>query len=113
MRKIVYLSVLLLSFCSLRGQIAGSSAVHFIKNQGQWDAAVRYRADVPGGFLFLKSHSMLYVFYDTDALRKRHAGGNLTAKNAPVLPESKVQDGIKAHAVEVFFENTSAPAVPL
>ena len=107
MRRIVYLLILLLNLGGLRAQIAGSSAVHFIKNQGQWDAAVRYRADVPGGFLFLKSHSMCYVFYDTDALSKRHAGSKLTAKNAPLLPLTKENEGIKAHAVEVFFENSN------
>lgn len=107
MRIVRYFVFSFLGIFTVRAQVAGTSAVHFIKNQGQWDAVVRYRADVPGGFLFLKSHSMLYVFYDTEALSKRHAGNKLTAKNAPILASGQPSEGIKAQAVEVFFEGSS------
>ena len=35
------------------------ASVRFVRNQGQWDASVRYRADIPGGYLLLKEKSLM------------------------------------------------------
>ena len=44
-----------------------TAAVHFTKNQGQWEQTIRYRADIPGGYLLLKEKSLRYVFIDVEA----------------------------------------------
>jgi hypothetical protein len=51
------------------------SAVRFIKNKGQWNEVIRYRADIPGGYLVLKNQSLLHVFTDDQAQRRNHAAG--------------------------------------
>lgn len=79
-----------------------STAVRFVRNQGQWDATVLYRADIPGGYLQLKEKSLRYVFIDVDAVRSRHAN---TIEN----PAARISDLINGHIVEVFFENSGIP----
>ncbi len=75
-------------------------AVRFIKNNGQWNEAIRYRAEIPGGYLVLKNQSLLYVFMDTDSQRRRHA----------TTPDPNSSDVVNGHSVEVFFEgNQPAP----
>ncbi|MEZ4905590.1 MAG: hypothetical protein R2822_29425 [Spirosomataceae bacterium] len=77
-----------------------TAAVRFVRNQGQWDAAVRYRADIPGGYLLLKQKSLMYVFMEAEGIRSRHAtvGNNAAARTADLL---------NGHAVEVFFEGAN------
>ncbi len=76
------------------------AAVRFVRNQGQWDASVRYRADIPGGYLLLKEKSLMYVFFEANALVSRHAmGGNSAA--------ARTSDMVNGHAVEVLFEGAN------
>jgi gliding motility-associated-like protein len=84
--------------------------VKFVKNLNQWDKDVLYRADLPGGFLFIKSSSLHYVFYDTKAMGRIHAHGSEhgNAKQALSAPESKQ---IQAHGFEVHFEGASTNAI--
>jgi gliding motility-associated-like protein len=76
------------------------AAVRFVRNQGQWDAAVRYRADIPGGYLLLKEKSLMYVFYEADALRSNHAATGRTAA-------ARANTQLNGHAVEVAFEGAN------
>ncbi len=76
-------------FVAARGQASPGNGAIFVQNKGQWPAEVQFRADIPGGFLFLKSHSLHYVFYDTKAVADHHATGQ------------PVSDVIRAHGVEV------------
>ncbi|MBO0935328.1 gliding motility-associated C-terminal domain-containing protein [Fibrella sp. HMF5335] len=66
----------------------------FVENKGQWPDDIRYRADLPGGFLFLKTSGFHYAFYDARETARRHAAAP-TAE--PVLPT------IRAHGVGVTF----------
>ncbi|MFN8348183.1 MAG: gliding motility-associated C-terminal domain-containing protein [Spirosomataceae bacterium] len=77
------------------------AAVRFVRNQGQWDASVRYRADIPGGYLLLKEKSLMYVFWDTDALSSRHAAAGKASA-------ARLSEGINGHAVEVAFEGANS-----
>lgn len=36
----------------------------FVQNKNQWPAAVKYRAELPKGFLFLRDNALQYSFYD-------------------------------------------------
>ncbi len=81
-------------------QAQNPAAVRFVRNQGQWDAAIRYRAEIPGGYLLLKEKSLMYVFFDAEALKSRHAMGSLA--------NARTSDVVNSHAVEVLFEDANA-----
>jgi gliding motility-associated-like protein len=100
------LQTLLLFFLSA-AQMAFSKGATFIQNQGQWNADILFRTEIPGGFLFLKNSSFVYVFYDanhqaTSHVRNsaaNHTGANL--KSAPITPL------ISGHGIEVSFEGAN------
>lgn len=49
-----------------------AASAYFIENKGQWDKEILFRAAIPGGFLFLKSHSLLYVLYEGSKVSGRY-----------------------------------------
>jgi hypothetical protein len=53
-----------------------AASAYFIENKGQWDKEIRFRAAIPGGFLFLKEHSLLYVLYEGSKVAAMHAKGH-------------------------------------
>lgn len=71
---------------------------YFTENKGQWDKTVRFRADIPDGFLFLEKNSLHYGFYDGLALRKRHANPQNTDSQT-----ARTEENIKAHGIKVRF----------
>ncbi|GGN01394.1 hypothetical protein GCM10010967_39750 [Dyadobacter beijingensis] len=74
----------------------------FVENRGQWDKDIRFRAAIPGGFLFLKDQSLLYVLYDgakVSALHAKSHGG------MPAAREDMSAPGVRAHGVEVMVGN--------
>jgi PKD repeat protein len=84
--------------------IGFSAGTFFIQNNGQWKNDILFRAELPGGFLFLKEKSLVYVLYDASQVKARHgkpvvqpSDNNL--KTLPLSPD------IAAHGVEVKFEN--------
>ncbi len=80
---------------------APKPSVKFIRNEGQWETSIRFRADIPGGYLLVKNTGVQYVFYDTEALAAIHAG-SLDPKSA-----RKSLGAIKAHAYEMTFEGAN------
>lgn len=83
------------------GRAQTPSAVRFVRNQGQWDADVRYRADIPGGYLLLKEKSLMYVFQEENPLRSIHTTGER-------LSNVRTSSLVNGHAVEVLFEGASS-----
>jgi len=79
----------------------GSAAVRFVRNQGQWEAAIRYRADIPGGYLLLKNNALCYVFFDQQSLRPSHAKGN------SVNARRSIDEPVRGHVVEVALEGAN------
>ncbi|WP_020529441.1 gliding motility-associated C-terminal domain-containing protein [Flexithrix dorotheae] len=76
----------------------------FIENKNQWDENVKYRADIPGGYLFLKTNSIHYAFYDARAVARRHIHETSTpASRTSVAPPTPPDDYIRAHGFEVKF----------
>lgn len=53
--------------------LAQQKSLQFIENKGQWQNDVQFRAEVPGGYLFLKPQGLEYVFYDKSTLPQGHA----------------------------------------
>ncbi|SDL85088.1 DUF7948 domain-containing protein [Siphonobacter aquaeclarae] len=74
---------------------AENQPVSFVSNQGQWDASIRYRMQIPGGQLDLRADGLDYVFYDTEYFQKLH--DNTLPANTP----------LRLHGVKVRFEGAS------
>ena len=70
-------------------------SLEFIQNKSQWDKSVRFRANLPGGHLYLQNSGFLYNFYDDAALAHQHA--NPQAQNEPK------DNQIKGHAYSLTF----------
>jgi gliding motility-associated-like protein len=113
MAKKLQLKLLLFLFFLSITHVAWSRGAMFVQNKGQWDSDILFRADLPGGFLFLKNKSLIYVFYDAANVAARHGkkkGATLVRDNlkSPPLPSSSVS----AHGMEVIFENAN-DAIPI
>lgn len=48
----------------------------FVENRAQWPEVVRYRADIPGGALFLTNTGFTYSLYNKDDLHRIHEMGH-------------------------------------
>ena len=79
-----------------------AASLEFIRNQGQWDEAVRYAAALPGGRLFVQPTGLTYAFYDPAFLEQHHRPG--PGATAPA------NAAIAAHAYSVTFERASPRA---
>lgn len=83
MRLLVFISAL---FYALSGNCTEYS---FAENKGQWDASIKFKSDIPGGFLLVKDNSIEYIFYSTEALSNLHgakkSGEKLIPTNRVVL----------------------------
>jgi hypothetical protein len=101
-KTIQCLLILVLVFCAAVTTSSGAG-MYFIQNKGQWDADILFRTEIPGGFLFLKNKSLVYVLYDASKVSALHGKGTTSSSIAKApAPKSPVID---AHGVEVRFEN--------
>ncbi len=82
----------------------------FVRNDGQWDKDVLYRAAIPGGFLSLKKNSLHYAFYHTGDVARQHPGHGHSTDPASRQTNSvaPAEDKIRAHGVEIQFLNAQA-----
>jgi gliding motility-associated-like protein len=69
--------------------------VPFTQNKGQWPAQVLYRANIPGGVLFVERNALTYVL---------KAGGELHYHG---LPGEHPADPLRMHAYRVTFEGAA------
>lgn len=76
------------------------NVVRFVRNDGQWDATIHYKADLPGGFLYLQNNALHYTFYDTKAVAGLHAAKENTAN-------TRTASSLSAHGVSVTFEGAN------
>jgi len=75
--------------------IVTQNAIRFTENKKQWDDTLRYRADLPSGYLFVYANALQYSFYDAEALFHH--------KHPFVEKEKKTAEGINAHSFVVDF----------
>lgn len=93
----VFFGILFLLTGSLR-----AAPIQFVQNRGQWAAEVLYRADLPGGYLYLLPTGLHYAFYDADAVAQSHAR----------VPANPATAGIiRGHGVTVRFDGCRTDAV--
>lgn len=74
---------------------AKDNELSFIKNVNQWESPINYKADIPGGALFLTPTKMVYSFYKSADLERIH---ELKHKNKNVN-----QELVSFHAYDVNF----------
>ncbi|MES2733984.1 MAG: gliding motility-associated C-terminal domain-containing protein [Bacteroidota bacterium] len=86
----------------------------FVRNDHQWDKDILYRADIPGGFLFIRHHSLQYVFYDTKAVGALHfdqakpATAQAKIESQPAQPTDNF---IRAHGFTLTFAGARPEAL--
>jgi gliding motility-associated-like protein len=84
--------------------------IRFIENKNQWDISVRFRADIPGGKLYLQEKSLIYSFYDTEASQFSHGHRDSSTHTHPIARNQPEQPGmINMHTVAVEFLNAQTP----
>lgn len=94
LRQFLFVGVSLVLFvASVRAE-----GLRFVENKGQWPREYLYRAELPGGYLFLKKQSFVYVLYDARRVSALHTQ-SLTSTDP-----DRYQIG--AHGVEVHFEGS-------
>ncbi|WP_138477450.1 gliding motility-associated C-terminal domain-containing protein [Dyadobacter bucti] len=97
--------LLILIFLCGAGSKVRAGGMYFIENKGQWEKEILFRAEIPGGFLFLKKQSIVYVLYNASEVSARHAGRPV--KTALAKGNVLFKETISAHGVEVQFQNAS------
>lgn len=90
------------SITVLVAKAAPNPSVKFIRNEGQWEASILFKADIPGGYLLVRRTGVQYVFFDTKALKTLHGGGLADENGA-----RKTQGPIKGHAFEMTFQEAN------
>jgi len=112
-QKIFLLFALLIAcFSGLHAQ-TGLGNLEFIENKGQWDNAVRFRADMPNTIFFLQKHGfsvLLQSPHDMEALRDAMhgitTGGKPSGKkDASSNPVNKAGNVIDAASLPPVSEN--------
>jgi gliding motility-associated-like protein len=76
-------------------------AMIFIRNAGQWDDAVRYKADVLGATAFLENNGITFVKLEDRATQVMHDAAQMTE-------EERMAIRFKGHAWHMGFINPSA-----
>ena len=83
----------------------GPGGLHFVENKRQWPAAVRFRASLPGGAVYLSRTGLVYDWVNSADLAAAHdaaaAHGGRPAQDATV----------RGHAVFVDFVDAAAEPV--
>ncbi len=89
------LIVLLLSSFSVASWAIGDTKfqIKFIENKGQWTPEVLFKADIPGGHLFVSKNCLTYYLIDKKAVHDHQHGHKIKQANAQV--------------VKVFFEKAT------
>lgn len=68
---------------------ASSQQVRFIENKGQWQSFILYKADIPGGDLYITNKGLVYNLFDEQALHEQQ--------------HKKVDVPVNAHAIFIDF----------
>ncbi|MBT9393313.1 gliding motility-associated C-terminal domain-containing protein [Hymenobacter sp. NST-14] len=87
---------------------APEPTLEFVENKGQWNSAVRYQAELPGGRLYLTPTGFTYSFLDPAVLRAHSHRQEAAPAGAALAPEPDAL--VRGHAYTVTFEGGSARA---
>ena len=99
--------------CSLRAQAQlpaiGNNEVIFIENKGQWPAAVKYFAEIPGGQLFVRNNKITFSFYNKEQYEVL-AHNHLQDHNSRL--KQTIPGHLDHHAIDLSFEGSNLATVP-
>lgn len=73
-------------------------SIHLVENKGQWNDSARFRAELPGGAVFLTNYGFRYIFDDMEALQKAHDEWEL---------RNTYEDLITTHVFDVTLVNSN------
>jgi gliding motility-associated-like protein len=92
--------------CSHSGSL--SSNLVFIQNKNQWDQKVLYKADIPGGVVYLEKNGFTYNLIDQASYSRvrRHAHDHNLKHNF------SSEKNIKAHCLKLNFINSRSDLIP-
>jgi gliding motility-associated-like protein len=68
--------------------------INFVENKGQWETSVKYRAEIPGGLLYVENGTLSYILADAAPFKIMHDEGHY---DAPV----------QMHYFKVVFEGSN------
>ena len=104
-----------LCFSSFAGNLV-EPELEYIENQGQWEDNIRFKADLLGGYVFMESENLTFLFFEQDAFS--HGQGSEPKyievdgerRHNPKYVEAEHKDKVNGHAYKVHFlgANTSA-----
>lgn len=85
------------------------AGIAFIENKNQWNTQVKYKANLPGGELFLTGKGFTYSYYSLEDLERIHELGH---DRPGVSTDNEI---VKCHAYKVNFlgGNTDARVTPV
>ncbi len=75
-----------------------SFLLEFIENKGQWTPEARYKAEVPGGAMFLTDKGFVYHYVSSDDMTRLHGAGH----EQEIDPSSEM---VRHHAYRVRYVN--------
>ena len=71
----IFIFVLFISFLApFNYSFSQDGKVWMYKNEGQWDAAVRYKVDLHHGAMFIENNGFTYAFHNASEVYHGHAG---------------------------------------
>jgi gliding motility-associated-like protein len=73
--------------------------VRFTENLGQWNKQLLYRAQLPGGQLYVEPGCLTFNFYNRQKLHSLHTGGYANGLYSDMF--------VNGHAYKVHFENAN------
>ena len=97
--SILLLLTIITSYCSIHIQ---AKDLDYIKNLGQWNSKVNYKADIRGGHVYLENQHLTYTFFDAHSLHEIH---ELEHKNYGSFTAKDYE--IDAYAFKVEFLNSN------
>jgi gliding motility-associated-like protein len=99
---IIIFSLISIAVKAHRHHHSAKKVVSFTENKGQWEAQVLFKADIPGGAMFLEKSKITYAFYDTYQLR------NILGHNHHNGKHSELPEKINFHGLQMEFLNTDS-----
>ncbi|MDQ3191138.1 MAG: gliding motility-associated C-terminal domain-containing protein [Bacteroidota bacterium] len=107
-----YLLILFTFLCGKTYAVHGNDGAHssdnkqsliFIQNKNQWNENVKFKANIPGGFLYLEKNGFTFDFIDNESYKKVRGHGNSDSQST-----DNIDSPIKAHCLKTSFINSNA-----
>ncbi len=93
---------------SLAALAENAPSPRFVRNDGQWDKEILFRAAIPGGFISLKKNALHYVFYHTGDVARQHPKPGTTTQPAARQAFDPGSNRVRAHGFEITFQGSTA-----